>query len=94
MLNTKTVLDFEEKHDHLILRPPLPLIRGCLPALNLMMAKHPVPVLATLGGLLGFQVLLDSLFFSAICSLLQSLLKSGVLCLSFRIIEIDHLGQI
>jgi len=38
-------------------RPPLPLIRGCLPALNLMMAKHPVPVLATLGGLLGFQVL-------------------------------------
>ena len=66
ILNTKTVLNFELKHDHLILRLPLPLIRGCLPALNLMMAKHPVPVLATLGGLLGFQVLLDSLFFSAI----------------------------
>jgi len=38
-------------------RPHVPLIRGCLPALNLLMAKHPVPVLATLGGLLGFQVL-------------------------------------
>ena len=63
ILNTKTVLNFELKHAHLILRPPLPLIRGCLPALNLMMAKHPVPVLATLGGLLGFQVLRDSLFF-------------------------------
>ena len=58
-----------------------------------MMAKHPVPVLATLGGLLGFQVLLDSfLFFSVICSLFQSLPKSNVLCLSFHIIEIDYLG--